>query len=117
MGKFSFSQSNECIRTDTSGLFIAGEQQPRFFLGCMVRFHQREYAASVISSYTLRGHQNISILRFANFFYTYLMNGIKMRNQHNGCFPWNKNIIAFTGNCGCLIHSAKFREKHFLWQH
>ena len=59
----------------------------------MVNLEKSKNAATVIAANTLRAHQDIAVLRFANVAHRLFVNGVQMRYEHDGSLSVDENEI------------------------
>ena len=64
----------------------------------MVNLEKSEDAATIIAANTLRAHQDIAVLRFANVAHRLFVNGVQMRYEHDGSLSVDENEIVLTSS-------------------
>lgn len=73
---------------------VTRKQGPRLDFGKTVDFYESENATTIVAANALRTHDDVSVSRNADVLDGLFVNGIQMRDKHDGSLAVNENEIA-----------------------
>ena len=104
----------EFISPKPANFLVTAEEKPRFNLRGQEDMDESKATATIVAANALRAHDDIFVSGNADVFDGLFVNGVQMRNKHNGSLPVNEKEIALADERLALEFFAKTLEQLLL---